>query len=74
MFFSLVHHLTFVQGSSLEPIHLQVLWCSAWQVPLWNFKMIPSSKCNPVEQKLNVHLYRNLNSSCLVCEMLLSHY
>lgn len=43
MFFSLVHHPTFVQGlfqsstlpkshsSSLEPIHFQVLLCSAWQ-------------------------------------------
>lgn len=41
---------------------------------LQNFKMIPCSKCSPVGLKLNAHLCENLNSSLLVCEMMLSHY
>lgn len=86
-FFFLVHCPTFVQGFFSELYITQITWqlirahpfpsslvlCMAGPI-LWNFKMIPCSKYSPVGHKLNVHLYENLNSSCLVCEMLLSHY
>lgn len=46
-----------------------LLLCMAGPI-LWNIKMIPCSEGSPVEQKLNVHFYRNLNSS-LMCEVML---
>lgn len=85
--FSLVHHPTFVQGLFSELYITQITGqlIRAHPLPsplvlrmagpiLWNFKMIPCSKYSPVGQKLNVRLYGNLNTTCLVCGLLLSHY
>lgn len=87
VFFSLVHHPTFVQGlfSELYITQITQQLIRAHPLPsplvlrmagpiLWNFKMIPCPKYSPVGWKLNIHLCGNLNSTCLVCEMLLSHY
>ena len=60
---------------SLEPIHLWVRWCFSWQGLFCRIlKMIPCFKCIPMGLKLNAHLSGNLNSSVLVCEMMLSRY
>lgn len=87
LLFALVHHPAFVWGFSSElditPVTLQFIRAHPPLSPrvlrmagpiLQNFKMIPCSKCSPVGLKLNAHLCENLNSSLLVCEMMLSHY
>lgn len=87
LLFALVHHPAFVWGFPSElditPVTLQFIRAHPPLSPrvlrmagpiLQNFKMIPCSKCSPVGLKLNAHLCENLNSSLLVCEMMLSHY